>query len=189
MYVTLHYNGSDFRALLDSGCDVSVLGRTVLPGLAYHEDSKELLAANSTPIPILGTAEVAFQMAGVALRHLFLVSDAIEEVILGSDWLEDQKCVWDFRKSVLWIGSVQPNVSVRLGSSHNREAVRRIYSSETVELPPMSQRDIPVKSIWNTAGEVGRLALGVKEIGERSTVGSHSTRDGWHASLRPGVER
>jgi len=39
---------------------------------------------------------------------------------------------------------------VRLGSSHNREAVRRIYSSETVELPPMSERDISVKSVWKT---------------------------------------
>ena len=83
--MTLRYNGSDFRALLDSGCDVSVLGRTVLPGLAYQEGPRELLAANSTPIPILGTAAVAFQMAGVALHHNFLVSDAIEEVILGSD--------------------------------------------------------------------------------------------------------
>ena len=99
--MTLHINGSDFRALLDSGCDVSVLGRTVLPGLAYREDPRELLAANSTPIPILGTAEVAFQMAGVELHHNFLVSDAIEEVILGSDWLEGQKCVWDFGKSHL----------------------------------------------------------------------------------------
>jgi len=58
--------------------------------------------------------------------------------------------MWDFEKSILWIGSVQPNVSVRFGSSHNREAVRRIYSSETVELPPMSERDIAVKSVWNT---------------------------------------
>ena len=139
VYVTFRYNGSDYRALLDSGCDVSVLGRRILPGLAYQEDPRRLLAANSTPIPILGTAQVAFQMAGVALEHSFLVSDAIEEVILGSDWLEDQKCVWDFAKSILWIGSVQPAVSLKLGSSPHREAVRRIYSSEFVELPPMSQ--------------------------------------------------
>jgi len=42
---------------------MSVLGRRVLPELAYRDDQRELLAANST----LGTAEVAFHMAGVAL--------------------------------------------------------------------------------------------------------------------------
>jgi len=42
VYVTFRNNGSDFRALHDLGCDVSVLGRRVLPQLAYRDDPREL---------------------------------------------------------------------------------------------------------------------------------------------------
>ena len=149
VYLTFLYNGVEYRALLDSGCDVSVLGRRILPGLAYQEDRRQLLAANSSPIPILGSADVSFQVAGVTLKHTFLVSDAIEEVILGSDWLEDQACIWNFEESTLWIGTRDTPVSVKLGSSANRESVRRIYAAETVELPPRCQQDIPVKSVYS----------------------------------------
>jgi hypothetical protein len=150
VYVTLNYNGTDYRALLDSGCDVSVLGRRILPGLAYQENPHELVAANSTPIPVQGTADVAFRMGGVDLQYTFWVSDAIDEIILGSDWMTDHRCIWDFRQALLRIGSVEPNVCVRLGSTSNREAVRRIYAAEDMEVPARSQCDIPVKSVWNT---------------------------------------
>jgi hypothetical protein len=104
--VACKYLESDFRALLDLGCDVSVHGCRILPGLAYQEELRVFLAVNSTPILILGTAEVAFQMARVALKHNFLVSDAIEEISLGSDWLKGQICVRNFDKSLLQIGFV-----------------------------------------------------------------------------------
>jgi len=35
VYITIQYNGMDFKALLDSGCNVSVLGRRILPDLPY----------------------------------------------------------------------------------------------------------------------------------------------------------
>jgi hypothetical protein len=66
----------------------------------------------------------------------------------------------------LQTGAVQPNVCMMLGSSSEREAVCRIYSSETIELLSMNQRDIPVKSVWDTlpAKSIDRL-LEVKNLG------------------------
>jgi hypothetical protein len=130
--ITLQYNGMSLRSLLDSDCDVFVLGRRILPDLSYQACHKNLLAANASPIPILGSALVSFRVAGAALQHQFLVSDAIEEIVLGSDWLDANNCTWDFETSTLWIKSLPTPVSVRLGSSSHRELVRRIHAVEDV---------------------------------------------------------
>ena len=42
-----------------------------------------MLAANHSPVPILGTAIVAFTIGKLQVTHKFLVSDAIDEIILG----------------------------------------------------------------------------------------------------------
>jgi len=52
-------------------------------------------------MPILGSALVSFRVAGAALPHQFLVSKAIEEIVLGSDWLYANNCKWDFETSTL----------------------------------------------------------------------------------------
>jgi predicted aspartyl protease len=83
------------RALLDTGCDVYVMSSRILPDVPYQESSQQILAANSSPVPILGTATVAFTIGKLQVTHQCLVSDAIEEIILGPDWLEGHKCIWD----------------------------------------------------------------------------------------------
>jgi hypothetical protein len=33
---------------------------------------------------------------------------------------------------------------------NRRQCLRRIFDRETIEIPPSSQADVPVKSVWNT---------------------------------------
>jgi len=46
--------------------------------------------------PVLGTVTVNFEVAGVPVYCRFLVSDAVDEPMLGIDWLVANDCAWDF---------------------------------------------------------------------------------------------
>jgi hypothetical protein len=69
------------------------------------------------------------------------VSDAIEELILGSDWLSGSGCVWDFGTGKLSLGGH----TITMLKRQSKACVRRIYVAEDVVVPPFHQADIPVK--------------------------------------------
>jgi predicted aspartyl protease len=129
VYVAIRYQGKEYRALLDTGCDVSVMSSRILLDVAYQESSQQMLTANNSPVPILGTATVAFTIGKLQVTHQFLVSDAFEENILGSDSLESHKCIWNFEESHLTIRSGTEQVTVELCAVNRHECVRRLYAS------------------------------------------------------------
>jgi hypothetical protein len=59
------------------------MGRTALLELAYQSNKQQLTAANSSPIQVLGSTVVTLVVAGVTMEYKFLVSDQIDEIILG----------------------------------------------------------------------------------------------------------
>jgi hypothetical protein len=150
VYLPFEYKGKRYQALLDSGCDVSVMGRTALPELAYESNKQQLTAANSSPIQVLGSTVVPLVVAGVTMEYKFLVSDQIDEIILGADWLIDYRCQWNFEDSLLLIKALPSAPLVRLEARIAQGCIRRIYASKTVDLPARSQCVVPVKSVWNT---------------------------------------
>jgi hypothetical protein len=82
------------------------LGSKFLPELLHQACTTNLYAANSTTVPILGSAVVAIQIAGMMTEYEFLVSDAVEEIILGADWLIHNMCFWDFEASTLQVRGI-----------------------------------------------------------------------------------
>ena len=44
-----------------------------------------------------------FYLNGQSLWTTALISEDVEEVMLGSDWLHDYGCVWDFRTGGLFV--------------------------------------------------------------------------------------
>jgi hypothetical protein len=80
-----------------------------------------------------------FRIAVVDLEYEFLVSDAVDEIILGADWLADNRCLWDSEGSVLWIRALATPRYVRQENATHPSFVQHIYSKDDVELPPFSQ--------------------------------------------------
>jgi hypothetical protein len=150
VYLPFEYKGRRYQALLDSGCDVSVMGRTALPDLPYESSKQQLTAANSSPIQVLGSTVVTLVVAGATMEYKFLVSDQIDEIILGADWLIDYCCQWNFEESVLLIKALPSTPLVTLEARIAQGCIRRIYASKTVDIPARSQCVVPVKSVWNT---------------------------------------
>jgi len=61
----------------------------------------EVTAANGSVINILGHMAIKFAIEGVDLKADLLVTDEVDEFMLGFDWLTAQKARWDFNAKTL----------------------------------------------------------------------------------------
>jgi len=132
-------------ALLDTGCDTSIIGSRLLPEHVQLQASEaQLLAANGTQIPLLGELEVKLQVAGRKYSALVAVTADVDEFILGIDFLTAEACQWDFGGGRVLLG----NSWVRLQKRDSRSQVRRIYVAEDCCVSPGMQTDVPVSVTW-----------------------------------------
>ena len=146
-YLAIDYDGRKICAVLDTGCEVSIVGRRILPAdVELAPSVKQLFAANRTKIPLLGSMDMEFEVQGEKYSVTLAVTDAVDEMILGIDWLTQNTAEWDFGRGELTLRGRR--VPLQKRPITNR--VRRVYSADTVHIPPMTQADIPVKVTWPT---------------------------------------
>ena len=65
-------------------------------------------AANGTEIQVDGEAVIPFVMDGRLINTEALVSPDIEETMLGAEWMQAHRCLWDFSGSQLYIVANRP---------------------------------------------------------------------------------
>ena len=70
-------------ALLDSGCEQSVIGRNLIRKVSLKPRNKKLYTADGTSIPLLGETTIELSVSGFVTSCLVVVTDAITEFILG----------------------------------------------------------------------------------------------------------
>ena len=85
-----------------------------------------MYAANGTSIPVLGSVRISFTVCGIPVSTTFLVSEAVDEPMLGLDWLTENHCIWNYGEGILLIGEA----SIQLQTRPRRAAVRRVYVAE-----------------------------------------------------------
>ena len=106
VYMPINLFGKKTVALLDTGCDTSIIGSRLLPKNIQLQTSKtNLLAANGTKIPLLGELEVEFKVAGRVHSTLVAVTEVVDEFILGIDFLTAEACQWDFGGGRVLLGN------------------------------------------------------------------------------------
>ena len=113
------------------------------PGFQVTPSKGRLFAANKTEILLHGEVELPFHVDERQLSAVVSVTDVVDELILGIDWLAKNRCAWDFTK-----GSLQLNGElVKLCGRSSKDKVRRIYAEEDVEIPAWTQAEVPVSVI------------------------------------------
>jgi len=121
----------------------------MVPNAVLEPTEIKVYAANDTEIPVLGGMRLGFTVKGQFLTADLLVSDFVDEILLGIDWLTQNECQWDFvRKEVKIAGQTVP-----LKSRPSRATVRRVWVEENVCVQPGTQANVPVKmtlSNWRT---------------------------------------
>ena len=97
MYLALGLNGRRVCGLLDTGCDTSVVSHRVIPNELLKPTIQKLFAANGTEIAMLGEVELTLMLAEYAVTAAVVVSEAVDDLILGIDWLGRHRCPWSLR--------------------------------------------------------------------------------------------
>ena len=167
VYVRMQLGDKLLPCLLDSGCEITLMPKSVVEAARNVEVlpcSQRLWAANGTEIEITGEATVPLLLDGRCISTRALVSPDVEEVMLGSDWLQAHDCLWDFGHGRLFIDG---RAAVTLSRKH-RLSCRRIFAQEDLVLPPRQQVDVPARS----------TLLSPRKIGADWIVDSHQVRPG-----------
>ena len=85
MYLAFRLNGRGVDGLLDTECDTSVVSRRVISDLHLQPTTLKLYAVNGTEIALLWDAELTLTMSGHEVTAAVVVSEELEDLILGID--------------------------------------------------------------------------------------------------------
>ena len=144
-YLPAKIYGKDRWCLLDSGREVSVVPARCVPHDKLRPASQTVRAANGTDIPVIGETELSLETDGGVLTTPCLVSEHVDEILLGLNFLEENHCVWNFNQRSVDIRGKQ----LKLYAHKPTWGVRRIVLQETVELQPRSQQNLPAKTVYS----------------------------------------
>ena len=144
VYVELKLQGMSVPCLVDSGCELTLVPKELIKRFKtvdVRPSDQRIWAANNTPISIEGEVQLPFVLDGRCLWTTALVSEDVEEVMLGIDWLEQYGCIWDFRTKKLRIDG-QPAITLR---RRGNIKCRRVLVQDYLEIPPRSQKNVTAR--------------------------------------------
>jgi len=140
VYLKIRVGGRLVHCLLDSGCEKSVINNRLVEGMTIERTEQRLYAANGSEVPVSGVVRLRLNVQGVPTELSALVSDAVEDAILGVDWLTEYSIQWNFGDKAIRLNGKR----IALSSRPARNLVRRLYVSEPVVVPPGHVAEVPV---------------------------------------------
>ena len=166
--------------VLDTGCSLSVMPAKFSSGASLRPTNVKLVAANGAELSVSGRTTIVFLVEGYKFHADVLVSESIDEILLGQDWLTQNRCNWRFADATVIIAGHEFKLRKRRGLMHSR----RVYATDNVKAEGHSVTMVPVKlalpslracsSNWLIEPRLvdGRLlvARGLFDDGERAAV-------------------
>src|SRR5208282_4564732 len=80
------------------------------------------------------------------MQVITLKSHDVDEVMLGYDYLTDNRCVWDFGSNQIFIRGKPYTPFAR----HGPPKCRRVFETTNIVVPAKQQIDLPVRSTINS---------------------------------------
>ena len=161
-----------------NGCDTSVISRRVISNESLKPTTQKLFAANGTEIALLGEAELTMTMSGHEVTATVVVSEEVDDLILGIDWLGSHRCRWSFTQNLIEIdGEV-----VRLINRPRQNMLRRIHAVNSTVIHAGHTTSIPVimalSTLRQTAGDwaVEPRSLGTGILAARTLMRDEGRR-------------
>jgi len=151
MYVKLKLLGKKVPCLVDTGSEVTLVPRDLIKRFRCLEMNPltcRVFASTNTPIRIDGEVQLPFFLGERCLWTNTLVSEDVEEPMLGIDWLKKYDCVWNFKTGLVCIDG-QPTVTF----THRHIKSRQVLVQEYQEIPPRSQKEIIARMTLHSTHE------------------------------------
>jgi len=141
-YFRLTIGRSVYDCLLDTGSEVCLFPEHMVESTEIKKTNRTLKAANDTFIPILGEAVLPVCLGSYKTQVTSLVLQHVSEPMLGVDFLVDNKAVWNFEQSTIFIGEHWHMLRSR---PNKRHWCRRVVLQEGVTIPARSEAIVPTK--------------------------------------------
>ena len=90
-------------------------------------------------VPLQGEVTIFFTIEGIHVTANVAVTNAIDGLILGSDWLAANQCTWEFGRGKLMLWGHTIKTSCQKPTSY----IRRIYVSEESVVQSGVQSSLP----------------------------------------------
>ena len=161
LYARMEVNGKSVDCLIDTGSEVNLMPAEMLDANEIQPTSRKLQAANGTRIGVLGEVELLVQVANICLPTKFVVSDQIDETLIGVDWLQTNGCYISFPENIM---TIQGN-RVPLLKKIIRDRCNRVVLQEDITVPASSEMTIPGKIVFHnlSMAKVGDWATCTRE--------------------------
>ena len=168
-YLQVEIDGVKYAALLDSGCDLTVVPYEVAAGKPLKRTRRKLYGVGGHPVQVVGSVELEMKLGDLQLELPALVSRKIHEVMLGIDWMQRQEVQWRFGDGTVKIRDQQFTLTTR----HLAQSCRRLIAMRDFRIPPRSEMNVVarfnVREGWNPHDEI-RLGHGTGRA-ERGHLG------------------
>jgi len=145
VYLDVKIKGRNRQCLLDSDCDFTVIPAKYVSPTSIMRSSRTLLAANGTPIPIIGSALLRGTVGRQTVEISGLVTDHVHDIMLRVDWLRAYEVNWNFANSTVNIGGATHKLVSR--GRKNNITCRRVIVTEDTVVPPWSQSNVSTDTV------------------------------------------
>ena len=106
VYLEVLVNGNPTNCLLDTGSEVTLIPGSLMQELPKKSVTLQRRAANGTHIEVLGLVSLPVVLRGRQLLICGVASDHVGEMLLDSEWLEEEHAIWDMRSGELYMHGV-----------------------------------------------------------------------------------
>ena len=137
-YLQVEVDGKSHAALMDSGCDITVVPFEFAEGKEITKTRRRLYGVGGNPVPISGSILLKIKLGDLDLEFRALVSKRVTEIMLGLDWLQQQKVHWHFADGTVTVQGRQ----FLLTSRDHVESCRRLIATRDSRIPPRSEANV-----------------------------------------------
>ena len=95
-YIEIKLGKKRCSGLIDTGSEVTLLLKQLADLSQINRSSRKLRAANGTQINVVGEWRTMVTMGPLRVAMNFIVSDQIDEILIGIDWLREHNCMLSF---------------------------------------------------------------------------------------------
>jgi len=146
VYLRLKLGGKRELCLLDTGTDITLIPSRFVGKHQLVKTSEGCLAANGTRIPIKGYTSIQASIGDIPVAVNGLVSEHVHEVMLGYDWMRDNRVMWNFIDGEIVV--LGQTFKLQSGGS-DVQWCRRAVLTDDVLVPPKSQMDVTARTVFN----------------------------------------
>ena len=143
-YIEIKLGKKRCSGLLDTGSEVTLLPKQLADLSQINRSSRKLKAANGTQINIVGEWRTMVTMGPLRVAMNFIVSDQIDEILIGVDWLREHKCLLSFADLTITL----QGYCIPMLKKVYFDACNRVISEEEVILPAKSEAVISGKVVY-----------------------------------------